>query len=89
MPETVLLEMRERIGKEAEVARHKCFDAKNDLRKSGKNQQREENPKTHRREDFPGEGRVAVRLHAQIKASTSPKCNCAQLTLSLTSLTLS
>jgi hypothetical protein len=59
--------MREGIDEETKVAGDECFNAKNDLRKSGKNEQREKNPKTRGREYSFGEGRVTIRLHTRLK----------------------
>ena len=82
MLKTLLLKVRERIGKKTEVTRDKSFEAENDLWKRSEHEQREENYKAHGRENFLGESGFAVRLHAQIKTGGGAKCNCAQLTLS-------
>jgi hypothetical protein len=63
-PETVTLKVSEWIRKETEVTRDKSFQAKNDLRERGKNEQREEDSKTHGREKFFGEVVAAGLLHA-------------------------
>jgi len=40
VPQAVLLEMRERVRKETKVARDKCLQPEDHLRKAGEHQQR-------------------------------------------------
>ena len=82
MPETLLLKIRQRIGEKSKIARDKSFEAEDDLRERGENEQCEKNSKAHGRENFLGESGLAIKLHAQIKTGGDAKCNCAQLTLS-------
>ena len=82
MPETFLLKMGERIGKEPVVAHHKTFQAEDDLRERTENQQRQQQSANRHgvnHESGLAEVWPAGWLHAQIKTSNGAKGNVVRL----------